>query len=98
MNANTKAIYELCRVIKEQQELLRLALWVMSQGPTVFRGQEIKCVLKWDQVRAASATCLGAGQSLNTILKAQRSEAYLFAICTQLRGVWLKVLSMQLSL
>ncbi|HCE6498016.1 TPA: hypothetical protein NH194_004287 [Pseudomonas aeruginosa] len=74
MNANTKAIYELCRVIKEQQELLRLALWVMSQGPTVFRDQEIKCVLKWDQVRAASATCLGAGQSLNTILKSSEER------------------------
>ncbi|MGF6694106.1 hypothetical protein M2318_004190 [Metapseudomonas resinovorans] len=69
MSENAKSIKELCQVIEEQQELLRLALWVMSQGPIIFRGHEIKCVLEWDQVRAASATSLGASQSLNTILK-----------------------------
>lgn len=61
-------IEELRAVIGAQQELLRLALWVMSQGPTNFRGHELSCVLAWDQVRAASATALGAGQSVNTIL------------------------------
>lgn len=69
MRENAKAIEELCHVIEEQQELLRLMLWVMSQGPIIFREEKISCVLEWDQVRAASATSLGAGQSLNSILK-----------------------------
>lgn len=70
MCENNKLILEELRgIIEEQQELLRLALYVMSQGPVVFQGQELHCVLEWDQVRAVSATSLGAGQSVNTILK-----------------------------
>jgi len=63
------ALKELRAVINEQQELLRLTLWVMSQGPAVVQGQELRCVLAQEQVRAATATSLGAGQSINTILK-----------------------------
>lgn len=65
---NQQVIEELRAVISAQQELLRVVLWVMSQGPADFRGHELSCVLAWDQVRAASATALGAGQSVNTIL------------------------------
>lgn len=66
---NRLILEELSSVIEEQQELLRLALSVMSQGPVVFQGQKLSCVLEQDQVRAASATSLGAGQSVNTIMK-----------------------------
>lgn len=70
MGASNKVILgELLEIIEEQQELLRLSLWVMSQGPTVFKGQKLSCVLEWDQAHAASATSLGAGQSINTIMK-----------------------------
>jgi len=69
MCKNKVVLEELRAVIEAQQELLRLTLWVMSQGPAVFQGQELSCVLEQDQVRAASATALGAGQSVNTILK-----------------------------
>lgn len=65
---NQQVIEELRAIIDAQQELLRVALWVMSQGPADFRGHKLSCVLAWDQVRAASATALGAGQSVNTIL------------------------------
>lgn len=41
MSENLSAIKELPAVIEEQQELLRLILWVMSQGPIVFRGQKL---------------------------------------------------------
>lgn len=69
MSENNKSVLEELRaVIEAQQELLRLALLVMSQGPTVIEGQEISCVLEYDQVCAASATSLGAGQSVKTIL------------------------------
>lgn len=70
MSENNKAILEELRaVIQAQQELLRLSLWVMSQGPATFQGHEVRCVLQQDQVRAACATSMGAGQSVNTILK-----------------------------
>jgi hypothetical protein len=70
MEKNNKAVLrDLLAIIKEQQELLRLSLWVMSQGPTVFEDQKLCCALEWDQVRTASITSLGAGQSINTIMK-----------------------------
>jgi hypothetical protein len=65
---NQQIIEELRAVIGAQQELLRVVLWVMSQGPVDFRGHALSCDLAWDQVRAASTTALGAGQSVNTIL------------------------------
>ncbi len=69
MDVNDKqVIKELCAIISAQQELLRLTLWVMSQGPADFFGHKVTCRLGWDQVRAATATSLGAGQSIKTIL------------------------------
>ncbi|MBD9392072.1 DUF5677 domain-containing protein [Acidovorax sp. ACV01] len=65
---NKQVIEELRAIIGAQQELLRLTLWVMSQGPADFFGHKVICRLEWDQVRAATATSLGAGQSINTIL------------------------------
>ncbi len=65
---NKEIIQELRSVIEAQQELLRMTLWVMSQGPVDFLGHELSCVMAEDQVRAATATSLGAGQSINTIL------------------------------
>lgn len=66
--SNKQIIEELRSIIEAQQELLRVTLWVMSQGTTVFFGQKLTCTLAWDQVRAATATSLGAGQSINTIV------------------------------
>lgn len=69
MDTNDKQIIEELRaIIGAQQELLRLTLWVMSQGPADFFDHKVTCRLEWDQVRAATATSLGAGQSINTIL------------------------------
>lgn len=65
---NKQVIGELRSIIEAQQELLRMTLWVMSQGPVNFCGHNLTCALAWDQVRAASATSLGAAQSINTIL------------------------------
>jgi len=66
--SNKEIIQELRSIIEAQQELLRLTLWVMSQGSADILGQKLSCVLAEDQVRAATATSLGAGQSINTIL------------------------------
>jgi hypothetical protein len=69
MGANVKqVIEELSAIIGAQQELLRLTLWVMSQGPADFFGHKVTCRLERVQARAATATSLGAGQSINTIL------------------------------
>jgi hypothetical protein len=69
MDKQTKTLTELRTVITAQQELLRIALYMMTQGPITFGDQEMKCVLDTDQVRATCAVAMGAGQSLNTILK-----------------------------
>ncbi|EKQ6325546.1 hypothetical protein P6Q65_001947 [Pseudomonas aeruginosa] len=69
MGTNDKQVIEELRaIIGAQQELLRLTLWVMSQGPADFFDHKVTCRLELDQVRAATATSLGAGQSINTIL------------------------------
>lgn len=69
MSKQTKKLEELRAIIQEQLELLRLTLYVMSQGPTLYKGQPFACVLEQDKARATAAVSMGAGQSLNTILK-----------------------------
>lgn len=69
MDKQAETLNELRTVIAAQQELLRIALYMMTQGPIAFSDQELKCSLEEDQVRAACAVAMGAGQSLNTILK-----------------------------
>lgn len=69
MDKQAETLQELRTVIAAQQELLRIALYMMTQGPIAYRDQELRCVLKPDQVRATCAVALGAGQSLNTVLK-----------------------------
>lgn len=69
MDRQTETLNELRTVIAAQQELLRIALYMMSEGPVVFGDQELKCSLEEDQVRATCAVAMGAGQSLNSVLK-----------------------------
>lgn len=65
---------ELRIIISAQQELLRIALYLMSQGPIKYAGTELKCTLEEDQIRATTAVAMGAGQSLNTIMKLSDGE------------------------
>lgn len=69
MDKQAETLKELRAVIAAQQELLRIALYMMTEGPIAFNGQELKCSLEEDQVRAACAVSMGSGQSLNTLLK-----------------------------
>lgn len=69
MDKQAETLKELRTVIAAQQELLRIALYMMTQGPIVFSDQELKCSLEEDQMRAACAVAMGAGQSLNSILR-----------------------------
>lgn len=68
MTERAARLTELRAVIQGQLELLRLILFVMSEGPTLYKGQSFACVLENDKARATAAVSMGAGQSLNTIL------------------------------
>ena len=68
------SLQELREVIAEQQELLRLVLYVLSQGPTQFMGEQFASTMEWDKARAVAAVSMGAGQSMNTVLKLSKEE------------------------
>lgn len=52
-----------------QQELLRLALFVASEGPARFEGETLTCSLEEGQRRTSTFLAMGAGQSLETLLR-----------------------------
>lgn len=52
-----------------QQEVLRLALFVASEGPTTFEGEKLTCVLGDEQRRTSTFLAMAAGQSLETLLR-----------------------------
>jgi hypothetical protein len=51
-----------------QQEFLRLALFVASEGPTTFEGEQLTCNLGERQRRISTFLAMAAGQSLETLL------------------------------
>lgn len=59
-----------------QQELLRLALFVSSEGPVSFKGEKLICSLGDGQRRTSTFLAMAAGQSLETLLR-----------MTKLRGI-----------
>jgi len=52
-----------------QQEFLRLALFVASQGPASFEGERLTCTLGDGQRRTSTILAMAAGQSLETLLR-----------------------------
>lgn len=68
------SLQELREVIPKQQELLRLVLYVLSEGSAEFLGQRFTNTMEWDKARAAAAVAMGAGQSMNTVLKLSHEE------------------------
>lgn len=52
-----------------QQELLRLALFVASEGPTTFDGEPLTCSLNEGQRRTSTFLATAAGQSVETLLR-----------------------------
>lgn len=63
------SLQELREVVSKQQDLLRLVLYVLSEGPTEFLGERLASTLEWDKARAIAAVSMAAGQSMNTVLK-----------------------------
>lgn len=68
------SLQELREVISKQQELLRLVLYVLSEGPTEFLGERFTSTLEWDKARAVAAVSMAAGQSMNTVLKLSHKQ------------------------
>jgi hypothetical protein len=60
---------ELYEAIERQQELVRLVLYLLSEGPAEFFGVRLESSFERDKARAIAATAMGAGQTTNTIAK-----------------------------
>jgi Family of unknown function (DUF5677) len=52
-----------------QQEFLRLALSIASEGPATFEGERLACSLRDGQRRTSTLLAMAAGQSLETLLR-----------------------------
>ncbi len=52
-----------------QSELLRIALFVSSEGPIQFEGEHIECKLTDPRRRTSTLLAMAAGQSLQTVLQ-----------------------------
>lgn len=52
-----------------QQEFLRVALFIASEGPAEFEGEKLVCSLSEPRRRASSLLAMAAGQSMNTVLR-----------------------------
>jgi len=52
-----------------QQEFLRLALFVASEGPATFEGETLTCSLTDGQRRTSTFLAMAAGQSLESLLR-----------------------------
>lgn len=63
------SLQELRDVIDKQQELVRLVLHLLSEGPVDLLGERLESGLERDKARAVAATAMGAGQTTHTILR-----------------------------
>ena len=69
MSTRAETLSELRAVVDAQQELLRVILYVISEGPLHYDGQLFSCALERDKASATAAVSIGAGQSLNAFSK-----------------------------
>lgn len=56
-------------IVDEQIELLRLSLFVSTQGPVEYQGEKLQCSLSEAKLKTSQHIALGAGQSVHTIMK-----------------------------
>lgn len=57
-----------------QQEFLRLALFIASQGPAAFEGETLTCSLPDAQRRTSTLLAMGAGQSVESLLRIAKQQ------------------------
>jgi Family of unknown function (DUF5677) len=55
-------------IVESQMELLRLSLYVATQGPAVYLGKTLKCTLSEAKQKTSQQIAMCAGQSVHTIL------------------------------
>lgn len=55
-------------VIRDQLELLRLSLYVATQGPAEYQGEVLACTLPEAKQKTSQLMAMCAGQSVNTLL------------------------------
>lgn len=63
-------------IVLSQMELLRVSLYVATQGPMVYQGENLRCMLSEAKLKTSQHIAMCAGQSVHTILK-----------CTEWRGI-----------
>lgn len=63
-------------IVESQMELLRLSLYVATQEPVVYQGENLRCTLSEAKLKTSQHIAMGAGQSVHTILK-----------CAEWRGI-----------
>ena len=68
------SLQELCEVIERQQELVRLVLYLLSEGPAEFLEHRLESKLERNKARVVAATAMGAGQTTKTLLKLSRES------------------------
>lgn len=56
-------------IVTGQMELLRLSLYISTQGPVEYKGELATCSLSESKIKASAMIAMAAGQSVNTILK-----------------------------
>ena len=57
-----------------QQEFMRLALFIASQGPADFEGETLTCSLADAQRRTSTLLAMGAGQSIESLLSISKQR------------------------
>jgi len=62
-------IEPLKKIAEEQLDLLRVALYVASEGSAKFEGEVLTCSLTEPKRRTSTLLAMAAGQSINTILR-----------------------------
>lgn len=68
------SLQELRTVIDRQQELLGVVLSLLSEGAAEFLGERFESKLEWDKARAVTATSMGAGQSMHTLVNLSHEQ------------------------
>lgn len=63
-------------IVLSQMELLRVSLYVATQGPMVYQGENLRCTLSEAKLKTSQHIAMCAGQSVHTILK-----------CAEWRGI-----------
>lgn len=75
-SCGTAQLTALKTILKEQSELLRMSIYVTTQGAVMYEGEHLSCTMGTDKLRTSQQIAMCAGQSIQTILR-----------CSEWRGI-----------